>query len=161
MADFPGSYNLHSPIQPFLGIQKFSLYLTCSFNCSHSPIFLDTINHWCNNFAFYFRYGSTQPFKYSIQWVQDLVYIYHMPAITRFTIIVIGNEIKYIYIWWNTTKAFIYNCRDCLVTTAVNCFTSFFSGFVIFTYLGFMSHKQGVPISSVATEGIISIIKAH
>lgn len=46
------------------------------------------------------------------------------------------------------------NClRDCLVTTAVNCFTSFFSGFVIFTYLGFMSHKQGVHISTVAAEG--------
>lgn len=43
--------------------------------------------------------------------------------------------------------------RDCIVTTAVNSFTSFFSGFVIFTYLGFMSHKQGVPISAVATEG--------
>nr|CAD7579258.1 unnamed protein product [Timema californicum] len=43
--------------------------------------------------------------------------------------------------------------RDCLITTAVNCFTSFFSGFVIFTYLGFMSHKQGIPISLVATEG--------
>lgn len=39
------------------------------------------------------------------------------------------------------------------MTTAVNCFTSFFSGFVIFTYLGFMSHKQGVHISTVATEG--------
>lgn len=48
--------------------------------------------------------------------------------------------------------SFLY--RDCLVTTAVNCFTSFFSGFVIFTYLGFMSHKQQVPISSVAAEGI-------
>ncbi|KAJ1519377.1 hypothetical protein ONE63_004670 [Megalurothrips usitatus] len=46
------------------------------------------------------------------------------------------------------------NCyNDCLITTAVNCFTSFFSGFVIFTYLGFMSHKQGIPISDVATEG--------
>ncbi|KAL1115231.1 hypothetical protein AAG570_007262, partial [Ranatra chinensis] len=46
------------------------------------------------------------------------------------------------------------NCfNDCIITTAVNCFTSFFSGFVIFTYLGFMSHKQGIPISSVATEG--------
>lgn len=42
---------------------------------------------------------------------------------------------------------------DCLITTAVNCFTSFFSGFVIFTYLGFMSHKQHKPIDSVATEG--------
>lgn len=45
------------------------------------------------------------------------------------------------------------NYSDCLITTAVNCFTSFFSGFVIFTYLGFMSHKQHKPISSVATEG--------
>ncbi|XP_059477468.1 sodium-dependent noradrenaline transporter-like isoform X2 [Neocloeon triangulifer] len=46
------------------------------------------------------------------------------------------------------------NCfRDCLVTTAVNCFTSFFSGFVIFTYLGFMAEKHSTPISSVATEG--------
>lgn len=44
--------------------------------------------------------------------------------------------------------------RDCIITTAVNSFTSFFSGFVIFTYLGFMSHKAGVPISAVATEGI-------
>ncbi|CAB3364110.1 Hypothetical predicted protein [Cloeon dipterum] len=46
------------------------------------------------------------------------------------------------------------NCfRDCLVTTAVNCFTSFFSGFVIFTYLGFMAEKHSTHISAVATEG--------
>lgn len=50
------------------------------------------------------------------------------------------------------------NFRDCIVTTAVNCFTSFFSGFVIFTYLGFMSHKQGVHISTVATEGKFKFI---
>ncbi|KAH1000895.1 hypothetical protein HUJ04_013166 [Dendroctonus ponderosae] len=43
--------------------------------------------------------------------------------------------------------------RDCIITTVVNCFTSFFSGFVIFTYLGYMSHKQGVDIKYVATEG--------
>ncbi|KAK7600886.1 hypothetical protein V9T40_008327 [Parthenolecanium corni] len=46
------------------------------------------------------------------------------------------------------------NCyKDCLITTLVNCFTSFFSGFVIFTYLGYMSVKQGIPINNVATEG--------
>lgn len=49
---------------------------------------------------------------------------------------------------------------DCLITTAVNCFTSFFSGFVIFTYLGFMSHKQHKPISSVATEGEL-LVRNH
>ncbi|PNF19249.1 Sodium-dependent noradrenaline transporter [Cryptotermes secundus] len=62
-----------------------------------------------------------------------------------------GFGVHLSYASYNT---FHNNClRDCLVTTAVNCFTSFFSGFVIFTYLGFMSHKQGIPISSVATEG--------
>ncbi|RVE46344.1 hypothetical protein evm_008967 [Chilo suppressalis] len=63
-----------------------------------------------------------------------------------------GFGVHLSYASYNT---FHNNCyRDCLVTTLVNCFTSFFSGFVIFTYLGFMSHKQGVPISSVATEGM-------
>ncbi|XP_063218366.1 sodium-dependent noradrenaline transporter-like isoform X2 [Bacillus rossius redtenbacheri] len=62
-----------------------------------------------------------------------------------------GFGVHLSYASYNT---FHNNClRDCLVTTAVNCFTSFFSGFVIFTYLGFMSHKQGIPISLVATEG--------
>ncbi|CAA9997778.1 unnamed protein product [Nesidiocoris tenuis] len=46
------------------------------------------------------------------------------------------------------------NCfNDCIITSAVNSLTSFFSGFVIFTYLGFMSHKQGIPIDEVAAEG--------
>nr|CAD7463000.1 unnamed protein product [Timema tahoe] len=62
-----------------------------------------------------------------------------------------GFGVHLSYASYNT---FHNNCfRDCLITTAVNCFTSFFSGFVIFTYLGFMSHKQGIPISLVATEG--------
>nr|CAD7597644.1 unnamed protein product [Timema genevievae] len=56
-----------------------------------------------------------------------------------------GFGVHLSYASYNT---FHNNCfRDCLITTAVNCFTSFFSGFVIFTYLGFMSHKQGIPIS--------------
>ncbi|XP_047001911.1 sodium-dependent noradrenaline transporter-like [Schistocerca americana] len=62
-----------------------------------------------------------------------------------------GFGVHLSYASYNT---FHNNCfRDCLITTAVNCFTSFFSGFVIFTYLGFMAHKQGVHISAVATEG--------
>ncbi|KAK7792111.1 hypothetical protein R5R35_009645 [Gryllus longicercus] len=62
-----------------------------------------------------------------------------------------GFGVHLSYASYNT---FHNNClRDCLVTTAVNCFTSFFSGFVIFTYLGFMAHKQGVPIADVAAEG--------
>ncbi|ESO97642.1 hypothetical protein LOTGIDRAFT_103896 [Lottia gigantea] len=43
--------------------------------------------------------------------------------------------------------------RDALLTSAINCLTSFFSGFVIFMILGYMSQKSGLDIDKVATEG--------
>ncbi|ROT82805.1 putative sodium-dependent noradrenaline transporter [Penaeus vannamei] len=46
------------------------------------------------------------------------------------------------------------NCyRDCLITSLVNAFTSFYSGLVIFTYLGYMAFKQKTDIGTVATDG--------
>lgn len=43
--------------------------------------------------------------------------------------------------------------RDALLTSTVNCVTSFFSGFAIFSVLGYMAYKHGVKIEDVATEG--------
>ncbi|KAJ8312840.1 LOW QUALITY PROTEIN: hypothetical protein KUTeg_010213 [Tegillarca granosa] len=43
--------------------------------------------------------------------------------------------------------------RDALLTSSINCATSFFSGFVIFMILGYMAQKAKVHISQVATEG--------
>uniref|UniRef100_A0A665X7W4 Transporter n=1 Tax=Echeneis naucrates TaxID=173247 RepID=A0A665X7W4_ECHNA len=46
------------------------------------------------------------------------------------------------------------NCyRDALLTSTVNCITSFLSGFAIFSVLGYMAFKHGVNIEDVATEG--------
>ncbi|MBN3317897.1 SC6A2 protein, partial [Atractosteus spatula] len=46
------------------------------------------------------------------------------------------------------------NCyRDALLTSTVNCVTSFFSGFAIFSVLGYMAKKHNVNIEEVATEG--------
>ncbi|XP_062404562.1 sodium-dependent noradrenaline transporter [Sardina pilchardus] len=46
------------------------------------------------------------------------------------------------------------NCyRDALLTSTVNCVTSFFSGFAIFSVLGYMAQKHGVDIKEVATDG--------
>ncbi|KAF0311366.1 Sodium- and chloride-dependent glycine transporter 1 [Amphibalanus amphitrite] len=42
---------------------------------------------------------------------------------------------------------------DAIVVPVLNCFTSFFAGFVVFSVLGFMSHQTGVPIEKVATGG--------
>ena len=47
----------------------------------------------------------------------------------------------------------LYIYRDCLFTTAVNSFTSIFSGFVVFSYLGYMADRQSKHISEVAQEG--------
>lgn len=46
------------------------------------------------------------------------------------------------------------NCyRDCLITASVNSLTSFYSGFVIFAYLGYMAHSMNKEIENVASEG--------
>ncbi|KAM5138043.1 sodium-dependent noradrenaline transporter [Mantella aurantiaca] len=46
------------------------------------------------------------------------------------------------------------NCyRDALLTSTVNCVTSFISGFAIFSILGYLAQKNNVNIEDVATEG--------
>lgn len=46
------------------------------------------------------------------------------------------------------------NCyRDALLTSTINCVTSFVSGFAIFSVLGYMAYKHQVKIEDVATEG--------
>jgi len=59
-----------------------------------------------------------------------------------------------VHLAYASYNKFHNNCyRDCLVTSAVNSFTSFFSGFVIFTYLGYMAHSQNKDIEDVADQG--------
>ena len=43
--------------------------------------------------------------------------------------------------------------RDALITSVINCFTSFLAGFVVFSVLGYMSFILGKPIKTVAEEG--------
>lgn len=43
--------------------------------------------------------------------------------------------------------------KDAMATSLINCCTSFISGFVIFSVLGYMSNKSGKPINEVVEEG--------
>jgi uncharacterized membrane protein YdcZ (DUF606 family) len=45
------------------------------------------------------------------------------------------------------------NHRQSLIVCAVNSGTSFFSGFAIFSVIGFMAKEQNKPISEVAASG--------
>ncbi|XP_069476537.1 sodium-dependent dopamine transporter [Ambystoma mexicanum] len=59
-----------------------------------------------------------------------------------------------VLIAFSSYNKFSNNCyRDAIITTSVNSLTSFFSGFVIFSFLGYMSQKHKVPISEVAKDG--------
>jgi solute carrier family 6 serotonin transporter-like protein 4 len=45
------------------------------------------------------------------------------------------------------------NCyRDALLTSSINCLTSFLAGFVIFSVLGYMAHVQKVGVDEVGLE---------
>lgn len=43
-------------------------------------------------------------------------------------------------------------CRDALITSSVNCLTSFLSGFVIFTVLGYMAEMRQQGVETVAKD---------
>ncbi|XP_077290278.1 serotonin transporter [Arctopsyche grandis] len=46
------------------------------------------------------------------------------------------------------------NCyRDAILTSSINCLTSFLAGFVIFSVLGYMAHVQNKKIEEVGLEG--------
>lgn len=46
------------------------------------------------------------------------------------------------------------NCyKDAILTSSINCLTSFLAGFVIFSVLGYMAHVQNKSIEEVGLEG--------
>lgn len=89
------------------------------------------------------RYGQLQPLRSSSHLDRDSVFFSLFPPIMTSTIIVIGN--------WNDDLVLLWqlNIRDALVTSFINCATSFFSGFVIFSTLGYMSVLTNKPVDKV------------
>uniref|UniRef100_A0A4W4HBN0 Transporter n=1 Tax=Electrophorus electricus TaxID=8005 RepID=A0A4W4HBN0_ELEEL len=50
------------------------------------------------------------------------------------------------------------NCyRDAILTSTINCITSFFSGFAIFSVLGYMAHEHGTTLFIIYPEAISTL----
>ncbi|XP_039325013.1 sodium-dependent dopamine transporter [Saimiri boliviensis] len=59
-----------------------------------------------------------------------------------------------VLIAFSSYNKFTNDCyRDAIVTTSINSLTSFSSGFVVFSFLGYMAQKHSVPIADVAKDG--------
>ncbi|EDO39708.1 predicted protein, partial [Nematostella vectensis] len=57
-------------------------------------------------------------------------------------------------ITYGSYNKFNNNCqRDTLIVSVINCLTSVFAGFVIFTMMGFMAHELGVEVEDVVKSG--------
>ncbi|KAG7229375.1 hypothetical protein INR49_012766 [Caranx melampygus] len=52
-----------------------------------------------------------------------------------------------------TQICFSLGVGDAIITSSINSLTSFFSGFVVFSFLGYMSHKHHVALDKVARDG--------
>ena len=50
-------------------------------------------------------------------------------------------------------QSFCHISRDALITSSINCLTSFLAGFVIFSVMGYMASVQNKDISEVGQEG--------
>ncbi|KAK7479954.1 hypothetical protein BaRGS_00028781, partial [Batillaria attramentaria] len=51
------------------------------------------------------------------------------------------------------TSLALLRWRDAVLTSSVNCCTSFLAGIVVFAVLGYMAHMQGTTVEAVATHG--------
>lgn len=132
-----------------------------------------------------FRYGLLQQPKSSSLLVQALVSSLRCPVTTNSTTIATSKRklicisqiapsinhfflarslrwFKILSVTWHLNfiihVSILLQSRDALVTSTINCFTSFLAGFVVFSVLGYMAEKQGTSIENVAEEGQIGFI---
>ena len=59
----------------------------------------------------------------------------------------------------NSTIFYLNHYRDAVIVAIVNCGTSVFAGFVIFSVIGYMAHEMKVDVADVTDSGKFSLRK--
>lgn len=95
-----------------------------------------------------FRPGLMLRSKYSSRWVPVGVGSWTWRATTTSATTTRGK-----YFVQVLTVGLQWFRRDSIYVPILNCGTSIFAGFVVFSVIGFMSHETGLPVSTVATGG--------
>ncbi|XP_051266901.1 sodium- and chloride-dependent GABA transporter 3-like [Dicentrarchus labrax] len=92
---------------------------------------------------YYYLYPDLNRLTNLEVWIEAGSQIFFSYSVTEGTLNVLGSYNEY-----NN------NCyKDCFWLCLLNSGTSFVSGFVVFSVLGFMAHKQGVTVDNVAESG--------
>ncbi|XP_068195959.1 sodium- and chloride-dependent GABA transporter 3-like [Antennarius striatus] len=92
---------------------------------------------------YYYLYPDLNHLPILEVWIEAGSQIFYSYSLTAGTLIVLSSYNDY-----NN------NCyRDCFWLCLLNSGTSFVAGFVVFSVLGFMAHKQGVPVDTVVQSG--------
>ena len=84
---------------------------------------------------------------------QKTLPLYLLPVI----LICLMPRLPYMHSYHILRHFLLSTFRDALATSSINCATSFLSGFVIFSVLGYMAEKTQKPLSEVATQGMYII----
>ena len=119
--------------------------------CKFSLVWFPLMHLYLGLKYIWFRFWRSLIMHYlSISIFKKLDFLYSSTDVSLSLSVGAGFGVHLAYASYNK---FHNNCyRDCLVTSAVNSFTSFFSGFVIFTYLGYMAKSQNKEIEDVADQ---------
>ena len=96
--------------------------------------------------------------KSSSHLVLDLVCYWRWRVIINSEIIAIStfNLHFFVFFYFKILKH-LYFCSDAMLTSAINCATSFLSGFVVFSVLGHMCYRMNRTMDTVANEGRFKI----